>query len=157
MRCAGAGCSLACRGPDLGNVNEKPTQQMTDPQTQPTIHACLLGSASARYVVPTPLRLPPPQQPRAFLQSAAKLDGVNAFFCGRTGLRRTRRTIRSVVEANAGRRPVGCSCTHKILFRSTRVREFQRAMLAKTQLPTSLSPSLVRRCSQTRSKSAGPS
>ena len=90
--------------------------------------------------MPTPLRLPPPQQPRAFLQSAAKLDGVNAFFCGRTGLRRTRRTIRSVVEANAGRRPVGCSCTHKILFRSTRVREFQRAMLAKTQLPTSHSP-----------------
>ena len=35
------------------------------------------------------------------------------------------------------RHPVGCSCTHKILFRSTRVREFQRAMLAKTQLPTS--------------------
>ena len=30
-------------------ANEKPTQQMTDPQTQPTIHACLLGSASARY------------------------------------------------------------------------------------------------------------
>ena len=35
---------------------------------------------------------------------------------------------------------MGCSCTHKILFRSTRVREFQRAMLAKTQLPTSQSP-----------------
>ena len=37
-------------------ANEKPTQQMTDPQTQPTIHACLRGSASARYsYLPIPL------------------------------------------------------------------------------------------------------
>ena len=56
MRCAGAGCSLACRGPDLGNRNEKPTQQMTAPQAQPTIHACLRRSASARYsYLPIPL------------------------------------------------------------------------------------------------------
>ena len=62
------------------------------------------------------------------------------FFVGEPGCGERGERFGLLVEANAGRRPVGCSCTHKILFRSTRVREFQRAMLAKTQLPTSHSP-----------------